>query len=210
MIRLHRPALPDCLVENEESWGEEYRARRSENASHRFQWKTCQGVTVNLLLLPHLRRMTAGHCAYCDGFPLGPFARETIDHFRPKSRFESEVYRWSNLFLACDVCQNAKGEDFAVLALKPDTETYSFDRYFLFNFRTGDIEPNPSGTTPEEQEMARQTITWLGLNDHNRPEYRRSVFQEDYLPRPRKEVDALPYRFLMALVPPRDESSGDR
>lgn len=85
-------------------------------------------------------------------------------------------------------------------ALKPDQEGYSFERYFLFNVRTGRIEPNPWGTTSEEQDAARRTIDWFGWNDYNRPEHRRAVFQDDYQPEPTKELDHLPYRFLMALV----------
>ena len=208
MIHARRPEIPAVLREREDAWGQEYEEKRAASPGHRFQWKTLEGKPVNQHLLPQLQRMTAHHCAYCDGFPLGPFARETIDHFRPKSRFPRDAYRWQNLFLACDVCQDAKGESFDAAVLKPDVDDYAFDRYFLFNVRTGEIEPNPAGTTQDEQERARKTIEWLGLNSHSRPQYRRTVYEYEYCADRRRDPETMPYRFLALLVTPATSDVG--
>jgi 5-methylcytosine-specific restriction endonuclease McrA len=42
-------------------------------------------------------------CAYCDG-ALKLTARETIDHFAPRARFQALALVWHNLFPACDLC----------------------------------------------------------------------------------------------------------
>lgn len=202
MIHARRPDIPEVLRGNEDSWGREYEERRATNPGHELRWPVRDGKPVSHHLLPHLQRMTAHHCACCDGFPMGPFARETIDHFRPKSQFPRDAFRWENLFLACDVCQKAKGETFDTAALKPDVDDYTFDRYFLFNVRTGEIEPNPAGTTLEEQDRARKTIDWLGLNARDRPQYRRATYEYDYARGLQKDLDSLPYRFLATLLPP--------
>ena len=77
--------------------------------------------------------MTQRHCAFCDG-PLGIESRETVEHFRPKSKFPELAFAWENLFPCCDVCQSHKGERFDLHLLKPDDDDYHFERYFVVNF----------------------------------------------------------------------------
>jgi uncharacterized protein (TIGR02646 family) len=141
--------------------------------------------------------MTAGHCAYCDGYELGESSRETIDHFRPKSRFPELAFAWQNLFPACDSCQLAK-RDFHEQLLKPDEEGYEFARYFVLNFKTGDLEPNP-GALPEEQQKAQNTIALLSLNRaplaRGRLRAARASRRAALSDGPSASREALPYRF---------------
>jgi len=89
--------------------------------------------------------MTADHCSYCDGFPMDRSGRtrKTIDHFQPKETFPEHAFTWSNLFACCDACQNVKGTRFLEDLLAPDKPDYRFERFFLFNYRSGAIEVNP-------------------------------------------------------------------
>jgi uncharacterized protein (TIGR02646 family) len=101
-------------------------------------------------------------CAFCDGL-MKITSKATIEHFRPKSRFQNLKAVWSNLFPCCDQCQSAKLEKFDEALLKPDEPSYSFQRYFICNFRTGEIEIDPS-SMPDEQESAAITLKIYGLN----------------------------------------------
>jgi len=147
-----------------------------------------------------LLAVTLGHCAYCDGFPLGETSRETIDHFRPKGdeRFLHLAFEWDNLFPACDVCQAEKQEAFSETLLKPDEQTYAFDAYFDFNVKTGSLEPNRRASEAD-QERARSTIETFGLNIEPRRASRLRFFERHYrnaAPQATDEVDVLPYRYL--------------
>lgn len=171
MMKFERPPQPDFLRENYKQWGREHKARRMDNPTSSFQWRTYAGQPVNQLVLAALEPVAKQHCAFCDGYPLGPFARQTLEHFRPISRYPQLCYAWPNLFICCDQCQAAKRDSFDKKLLKPDAADYSFQRYFVINYKTGEIEPNP-GATAIEQQRAQFTIALYGLNEHGRPQSR--------------------------------------
>jgi uncharacterized protein (TIGR02646 family) len=177
--------------------------RRKEDPSATFSWPDYKGKSLREHLLPALRSMTQGHCAYCDHFELGvDGARATIDHFRPKGdpRFWHLAYSWQNLFPCCDLCQGEKAERFSDDALAPDDTAYSFQRFFVVDLRTGELQPNPAAN-PLDQNRARATIAWLGLNRARLPESRRRWYKRFYQPEKRDlgdhpALEQLPYRFL--------------
>lgn len=163
MRKMNRFPAPLFLAQNWEDWGIDFEQRREQNPSYRFSWKTLDGQAIDKQLLPLLRRMTQTHCVYCDNFPLGSASRETIEHFKPKSLFPREVYFWENLFLCCDKCQNAKLEKYDLLLLKPDSQEYKFNEYFIFDFVSGKLSAKPN--TPKIfQDRANKTIEILQLN----------------------------------------------
>jgi uncharacterized protein (TIGR02646 family) len=211
MMRLSRPDAPSMLRDHAEEWTRSWIERRARSAGAEFRWPVLEGKSVHPRLLRDLLEMSAHHCAYCDTFELGEGSRETIDHFRPKGRFPRLAFAWENLFPACDRCQQAKGERFDDRLLKPDAPDYGFDRFFIFNFRSGEIETNPAAP-PADQDRARFTIDALGLNRDPRPRARRRCFDTEYAPArgsSGKSIDTMPYRFL-APVPavPRPPCSG--
>jgi uncharacterized protein (TIGR02646 family) len=205
MMRMRR--LGDAspyLSDNAARWTAEYVARKRADASHRFRWPEVSHrgarMPLNQHLLPELLAITAQHCAYCDGHPLGEISKATIDHFRPKgdARFLHLVLDWENLFPACNVCQDRKADSFDEKLLKPDEPPYDFDRYFDYNFRTHELEPRRDASV-EDQERGRITIQTLGLNLVERCESRRRHFEwhyRDAVQLSREELDALPYRYL--------------
>lgn len=198
MIKLERPQCPPELAEHGERWSAQFARLRLRKPGARFRWARHQGRPVNHVLVPLLRAMTLGHCAYCDGFPVSPVSSDTIDHFRPKSTFPELSYGWGNLFYACGQCQAQKRERFDERLLAPDAGSYTFERYFLVNYRTGEIEPSPSAS-PADRSAAEVTIAMFGLNGADRPEARRRVLRQlgrlDPATRA-SEVDERPYRFL--------------
>ncbi|WP_224370718.1 retron system putative HNH endonuclease [Hyalangium versicolor] len=60
-----------------------------------------------------------GKCAYCESFILH-IDYPHIEHFRPKSKYPNKAFDWSNLLLACGVCNGSehKGDEFPLKADK--------------------------------------------------------------------------------------------
>lgn len=197
MMKFDRPPQPAILQENYKQWGRAQQNKRTDTPSAAFAWRTHRGSRVNELIRDALNVVAKDHCAFCDGYPLGTFARQTIEHFRPVSQYPRLAYAWANLFICCDRCQAAKRDQFDKLLLKPDALDYEFERYFVVNYRTGEIEVNP-GADDHDQQRAQLTITIYALNEHGRSQSRlleakkyRSLPAEEYT------LDDFPYRFFL-------------
>jgi hypothetical protein len=104
------------------------------------------------------------------------------------------VFAWDNLFPAADQCQGNKRERFDDPLLRPDASDYRFERYFLFNCRTGEIEVLP-GAPAEDRAAATTTVEILGLNRGRRPNARRREFRDRGVSAS-CDLDDRPYRFL--------------
>jgi uncharacterized protein (TIGR02646 family) len=197
--RFERHPAPTILHDNATQWTARFVERRKREPGARFAWPIVDGMPVNRQLVRPLGAMTDDHCAYCDGFPLDVVSVETIDHFRPKSQFPALAFQWENLYLCCEGCQREKGSDFDDAWLRPDAVDYRFERYFVVNFRTGEIEVHP-GASARDQERARATIEDFGLNKparvSDRLRQRRRWAQR--LQAGSTDVTAeLPYRFFL-------------
>lgn len=190
MMKITRPDAPDWLAKNWENWGQQWANKLADpTKSRKFEWAIFEKTPVNQRVLPHLRSMTGGHCAFCDGYPISATG-ETVEHFRPKSAFPLLAYQWENLFYACHYCQQ-KFNEFHELLLKPDELDYEFDPFFIVNFIDGSLEPNPTAS-PENQFRAAKTIQLYRLNEFDRPATRLWVF-DNFKP---FQPDERPYRFL--------------
>jgi uncharacterized protein (TIGR02646 family) len=165
MRKQTRPPIPKILAEHGPEWSRQWTDLRARNPSASFQWYQTGGKTAREWLLPDLKSMTQDHCAFCDSFPLDDRSKEPIEHFKPKSdpRFYAEAYGWENLYYCCDRCQSSKGEQWDDRLLRPDAADYAFERYFLFDYTTGEIKPN-CVASPADQECARVTISLYGLD----------------------------------------------
>jgi uncharacterized protein (TIGR02646 family) len=100
---------------------------------------------------------------------------EPIEHFKPKSdpRFYAEAYAWENLYYCSERCQSSKGERWDDFLLRPDAADYGFERYFAFDFTTGEIRANPCAD-PADQARAEITIRMYGLDTQQRRRCRRA------------------------------------
>ncbi len=190
MLRLTRPPEPVCLTERGASWTARW---VGADATKAWRWPEYEGRSVRDLLLVPLRSMTDEHCAYCDGFPFD-MSLESIEHFRPKATFRELAFDWGNLFLACDHCNSAKTRSesggFEDALLKPDLPDYSFHRYFIVDFATGEVLVNPAAAPPD-QARARHSIDALGWNDISRTRHRRRMFAT-----PAAAMNERPFRFM--------------
>lgn len=190
MRKFERGEEPDFLADKWERWGLEWDGRRADNPAAQFHWHEINGEKVNQKLLPLLKLQTQNHCSFCDAFPVAPPSIDTIEHFRPKTAFPKDAYRWANLYFCCMHCQQ-KGEAFDEALLCPDAVDYEFDRYFRWDFTTGEMKINDLASLPDRH-RAQVTIDLYRLNQGH-PKLRRLAMKNrptepDVLP------DELPYR----------------
>jgi uncharacterized protein (TIGR02646 family) len=194
-----RPSCPSWLEEHWQEWGREFSKKLEENPHYTFAWKQWQGQRVNHRLLPLLQEMTQNHCAYCDWFPADTGTDPTIDHFKPKARFPRDAYHWPNLYFCCRSCQEKDDKHFSEDLLRPDEEGYSFERYFIYNYRDGTIDPNPAANE-EDRRRAVLTRDHLRLNSRGRPASRLRELERFRLLRESDRARWLadsPFRFIL-------------
>jgi|JI10StandDraft_1071094.scaffolds.fasta_scaffold450907_2 uncharacterized protein (TIGR02646 family) len=196
MLRHSRPPEPECLRERGALWTERWIAAPARRA---WRWPRYGGTSAQHLVTEALRAMSAGHCAYCDGFPF-TMSTEEVEHFRPKATFRALAFAWSNLFLSCSQCnaakQRAEAAGFDERLLKPDEPGYHFERYFIVDFATGALEPNPAASEADRS-RAEYTVRAFGLNAPDRARQRLRAC--DDLTRPSDPVprEEAAYRFML-------------
>jgi uncharacterized protein (TIGR02646 family) len=151
MIRLQKRAEPAVLAVNAAKWTAKF---ATDNKLKHYAHPDIRST---------LKEEAHHKCAYCEG-RMEYVSSSHIDHIRPKSRFPELVCEWSNLTLACEVCNRNKGNYFEkdCLLLNPyldDPETHL--KWY---------GPMVTHRTPDR---GRMTISRLDLN---RPEllYKRS------------------------------------
>ena len=174
MRKQTRSPKPDILVQHGDRWCQQWAELRAQNPSATFQWYVAEGQSAREWLLPILREMNQGHCAFCDAFPLEDRSKEPVEHFKPKNepRFHADAYAWENLYYSCEVCQSSKGEQWNEQLLRPDEVDYFFEAFFQFDFITGELKPNVVASE-SNQDRARVTIAVYGLDHDSRRRFRR-------------------------------------
>ena len=199
MRALTRPPEPGWLAENSPRWADLFVALRKKNPRASFQWAQLEKVSVYEKLVTALQPMSAGHCAYCDAFPLDAGSQEQIDHFLPKSIHPELSYTWSNLYLCCPHCNGAKHDQHVPDALRPDEPGYTFERFFVYDNLTGRLSPHPAAT-PEQQRRVERTIELFGLNEDGLPQARKRTLRQfrATLPHGRQPITDFAYVFLLA------------
>jgi uncharacterized protein (TIGR02646 family) len=177
MRKFARLPEPEFLATRWELWGREWEHLRRENPKSRFQWRKVDGRPVNHLLLPLLKEQTQSHCSFCDAFPVSPPSVDTVEHLRPKCRFPREAYHWPNLYYCCAFCQR-KGDRFDEALLRPDEPGFVFERYFDWDFTTGEVRPNPVALQADRA-RAECTIALFRLNEGHPSLRRREALRFD-------------------------------
>lgn len=213
MIYFNRKAAPTCLTAKDKSgqsnytrWALEWKDKLDSNSQAKFNWRSYNGQAVNDILISKLRSLTQDHCCFCDKYAPEQDS-DSIEHFKPKHIYPKQAYTWSNLFLSCTGCQKrAKGwkkyENKQHLVLKPDVASYSFDKYFIFDTKTGNIEINKFNTSTRDQEQAKLTIIYYQFNEFKRPQSRKKQFVKFYDSSSSNNIKnalpliEMPYRFI--------------
>ncbi len=198
MERIKRTIAPGWLKEKWKEWGEVWadKYERTKKSSS-FRWRRNKKKGYDDLV-QELSTMTQKHCSFCDAYPMGRRIPPTVEHFKPKTQFPLDAYKWENLFLCCGLCQE-KGDEFDDGLLKPDEDYYSFDKYFDIDWVTGDLLPNKEALK-EEQERAKITIELYRLNDNDKPKDRLEELKDFKNLKKWKDpdIDKFSYRFFIA------------
>lgn len=158
MIRVTRPNAPNVLSRNWLSWTEDFCASSPAvraKLERRYRASTIKSA---------LELMFHGRCAYCES-QVGVVDYPHIEHFRPKKTYPRRVFLWSNLFLACGVCNGTKhkGDKFPLSdsggpIVNPciDDPRLHFDFDYLSSTREARVVPKTS--------RGQVTEKLLGLN----------------------------------------------
>lgn len=209
MQKCRRGSAPELLAKHGPEIGAEYAHRRRAEPTYRFQWPQRDGQKLYEIARAALAEMTARRCSYCDGYPLSATGNEEIDHFCPKTHeeFYELVCTWENLFLICTSCNGAKRDQWEPSLLRPDAPEYTFDRYFLFNFETGELEPAPD-IPAADRHRARRTIEIFDLNRPGACTARLAAIRTIRRRESDDELADVAYRFLIPFVASRAEVRG--
>src|SRR5208283_227039 len=108
MIKITRSAKPPLLNRKAEQWRDEFlNARRKKDRARAEAKYHHSEIKDALIALFH------GKCAYCESF-IRNVDYGHIEHFRPKSIYPKLTFEWTNLLLACGICNGAehKGDKF--------------------------------------------------------------------------------------------------
>ena len=197
MRKLKRSEAPEFLTINWQQWGIDWEKRHKATPGAAFHWHEIGKEKVNHKLLPFLKEMTQNHCSFCDIFPVNPPSNETIEHFKPKTIFHREAYKWENLYYCCDACQN-KGSDYNDDLIPPDAEYYSFDRFFRWDYTLGTLEVNEKADEADKI-RARETIKAYSLNSGHPALRRRAARQRAKMPD--EPIDDFAYRDFISNAP---------
>lgn len=199
MRKFTRKPCPNVLLEpfsknNTKSRWIIYGERYAKQANRTYyNYPQINREKLNHLIFPTLIAQNDNHCSYCDGFPLMS-ADETIDHFKPKSKFPLEVCSWENLYIACAHCQKVKGDKFDILLIRPDELSYDFYAYYFYDFTEHEIRILPN-LSIDKLERAEKTGEILDFNHKAMVESRRQSY-DGFIDKPNYPKNKLKHRFI--------------
>lgn len=176
MRKLEKGPEPSILANKGTQWLADLRlARKAKNWR---EFKRCQDRYANKKIRNALNESHRDKCAYCES-PVAHIAPTHIEHYRPKNRYASLTYNWSNLFLSCPVCNDGahKGTKFPKIAeggpiVKPDAEEPS--NHFEFHWDT----ITSSALVRPKTQRGETTCKLLGLNRVSLVKYRSAYIKK--------------------------------
>lgn len=164
MIEVTRLPEPGVLRRNAPRWRRKLLDAQTKKEKKRAEAKYRHREVKRVLVT-----MFSGKCAYCES-QIRHIEYGHIEHYKPTSRFPELTFTWSNLLLACGVCNGPefKGARFPDEAdggplVNPCDEDPS--DHFQFQYNSGTRLASVYGTTRRGETTERI----LGLN---RPELR--------------------------------------
>jgi uncharacterized protein (TIGR02646 family) len=106
MRALAKGPMPAILVANGDTWRDELVAvlAAGEKPTDAMKARYRHPEIKDAILTE-----TGEKCAYCES-KVRHIAYGDIEHFIPKSKAPDKAYVWSNLTLACDICNTNKGD----------------------------------------------------------------------------------------------------
>jgi uncharacterized protein (TIGR02646 family) len=105
VIKLTKLAEPQVLQNNGSQWLADLKAAIASNIKKKID--AAKSKYNHRDIKDQLIEETAGKCAYCESLILH-ISFGDIEHIIPKNPNVDQTFVWSNLTLACDVCNTAK------------------------------------------------------------------------------------------------------
>jgi uncharacterized protein (TIGR02646 family) len=111
LIRLKKGEQPEVLIQNAPKWTKELLAEIAKGGDKLAYRKSKynQPPVKDAIIAETFRK-----CAYCESQPLHVTYGD-IEHVVPKSLEPERTFDWSNLTLACDVCNTKKSDKLGLL-----------------------------------------------------------------------------------------------
>lgn len=106
MIKLNKGAVPPILAANSDGWKQAILGKISRGETLSKADKSHYGHPE---IKAALVQETYGKCAYCES-KLRHISYGDVEHVAPKSAVPERWFDWTNLTLACDVCNTKKGD----------------------------------------------------------------------------------------------------
>ena len=110
MIKLTKGPEPFTLKNNSATWTTELLSFKQKGLNIPDSLKNNYN---QMDIKDALRVETNGHCMYCES-PINHVSPEHIEHIKPKAldKFPELTFTWTNLGLACPVCNINKGDNY--------------------------------------------------------------------------------------------------
>lgn len=167
MIRVDRGRAPAVLPRSRKKWLEALaRAKTPEERERALGRYRHDAIKDALVAAFH------GKCAYCESY-IRHVDYGHIEHFRPRAKYPKKTFDWSNLVLACGVCNGSehKGDAFPLQAddgplINPCTEEPA--QHLSFDYDPVARLASVHGRT----QRGRTTEKLLGLNRSDLRTYR--------------------------------------
>lgn len=170
MIRIERTQPPQVLTKKAAAW-----QQALKKATTKAERRRCQNRYQHSQIKLALKKLFNGKCAYCES-RITHIDYGHIEHFHPKNGPHARpdlTFEWSNLFLACAVCNGAefKSDQFPDSSQGGPLVNPCDDQpaeHFVFEYDSAAKLANVISKTPRGD----VTIKTLGLNRVELREYR--------------------------------------
>lgn len=178
MIKIKRTNEPPYLKARATGWLADLRAARAKK-----DWIAYGKVEAKYRSTPvknALDAMFSGKCAYCE-IVITVVAPGHIEHFRPKQKYPSLTFAWSNLLLGCPTCNDTghKGAKFPKIKdngpfIDPTLEDPADHIAFVYDISS------KLAIAKAKTDRGQLMIETMGLNKrpdllHNRSQYIRTL-----------------------------------
>lgn len=104
MIKLNKLQEPEILRTNKTQWTEDYKTAKSCKSS---DLETLKSRYRHPDIKKQILLETSEKCAYCES-KIRHIYPGDVEHIKPKSEFEDNIFEWFNLTLSCGECNRRK------------------------------------------------------------------------------------------------------
>lgn len=146
-----------------------------------------------------LHDMQAGKCCYCEASIPEGGSRQQIEHFWPKAHYGDKRNLWTNLLLACDLCNRQKDDEFPLdnlghpQLIDPTSPEVDPEDEMTFVTQFADVDEYRlvgQAVAINGSALGGTTIEVVGLSDRSHVQARRRHFELELLPWLRQYADA--------------------